>query len=83
VAGGVAWARASFTAPSVTIVKAWSLLSIMCPIRPQGLLINVGRMPASLTRREREQLDPEASFAVMLKTSERRPPAPSAGDRPA
>jgi hypothetical protein len=34
VAGGVAWARASLTAESVTIVKAWSLLSIMFPFRP-------------------------------------------------
>ena len=34
VAGGVAWARASFTAASVMIVKTWSLLSIMCPFRP-------------------------------------------------
>jgi hypothetical protein len=29
-AGGVAWARASLTPASVTIVKAWSLFSIMC-----------------------------------------------------
>jgi hypothetical protein len=49
VAGGVAWARASFTAPSVTIVKAWSLLSIMFPFRPKGLRINVGHKPAFLS----------------------------------
>jgi hypothetical protein len=44
-AGGVAWARAAFTAPSVMIVKTWSLLSIMFPFRPQGLRINVGSRP--------------------------------------
>ena len=49
-AGGVAWARASFTAASVTIVKAWSLVSIIVPVRPQGLRINVGRTLAFLTR---------------------------------
>ena len=49
-AGGVAWARASFTAASVTIVKALSLVSIMFPFRPQGLRINVGRTLAFLTR---------------------------------
>jgi len=82
VAGGVAWARASFTAPSVMIVKTWSLLSIMFPFRPQGLLINVGRMPAFLTRREREQPDPGTSLAVLLKTSGRRPPRGLASARP-
>jgi hypothetical protein len=44
-AGGVAWAKAAFTAPSVMIVKTWSLLSIMFPFRPQGLRINVGSRP--------------------------------------
>jgi hypothetical protein len=53
VAGGVAWARASFTTASVTIVKAWSLLSIMCPFRPQGLRINVGYTFRFLLRRGR------------------------------
>jgi hypothetical protein len=41
VAGGVAWARASFTAASVPIMKTWSLLNIMFPFHPQGLRINV------------------------------------------
>jgi hypothetical protein len=45
VAGGVAWARASFTTASAIIVKAWNLLSIMFPIRPKGLRINVGSRP--------------------------------------
>jgi hypothetical protein len=49
VAGGVAWAKASFTAPSVTTVKTWSLLSIMFLFRPQGLRINVGHRPAFLS----------------------------------
>jgi hypothetical protein len=48
VVGGVVWARASPTPASVTIVKAWSLLSIMVPFRPQGLRINVGRTPTFL-----------------------------------
>ena len=48
VAGGVAWARASFTAASVTIVKAWSLLSIMSPFRPRGLRVNVSQTPTFL-----------------------------------
>jgi hypothetical protein len=51
VAGGVAWARASFNAQSVMIVKTWSLLSIMFPFRPQGLRINVGHNPAFLSHR--------------------------------
>jgi hypothetical protein len=50
-AGGVAWAKASFTAASVMIVNTWSLLSIMVPFRPQGLRINVGHGPAFLSLR--------------------------------
>ena len=45
-AGGVAWARASFTATRVVIVKTLSLSSMMFPFRPQGLRINVGHTPA-------------------------------------
>src|SRR5688500_12355956 len=46
VAGGVAWARASLAAATVTIMKTWSLLSIICPFCPQGLRINVGHRTA-------------------------------------
>jgi hypothetical protein len=55
-AGGVAWAKAAFTAPSVMIVKTWSLLSIMFPFRPQGLRINVGHKPAFLSPQGRTSL---------------------------
>jgi hypothetical protein len=48
VAGGVAWAKASLTALSVTIVNAWSRLSIMFTFRQQGLWINVAHRPAFL-----------------------------------
>ena len=44
-AGGAACASASFTAASVTIVKAWSLLSIMFPFRPNGLRMPQARVP--------------------------------------
>jgi hypothetical protein len=54
VAGGVAWARAPFTVASVTIVKAWSRLSIMFPFSPQGLQLNVGHRPTFLSPQEME-----------------------------
>ena len=52
-AGGVAWAKASFTATSGRDREdAWSLSSMMFPFRPQGLRINVGRTAAFLSSQE-------------------------------